>query len=311
VNIFEVRTVAHPLRKHAAGFEARAGEQVKGRAVGSGDFSEQGAEAEVFAGIALQEPQPRRGMSFAPPCRIHHDAHAGFSVARIDGVEVHRAHGLPVRRHEHQPQAAFGKRVAIGGGVPDEGFEGKRGEPGTDPPFFWAVFPNIQPGRIFGLKCPQPVACLRHGREDSPDGEYLAGMVKGFLAAVVVACCAGCTVNKDLMFRTDEDFAFADLATISQEEYRIAPNDLLAFQLYSNGGQRLLAGTAGALESGGNPGVLAQQTANFRSGIPFLVLPDGLDPVPDVASEVLRDINPIVSIVSSLSVLWALLTNAL
>ena len=36
-----------------------------------------------------------------------------------------------------------------------------------------------------------------------------------------------------------------------------------------------------------------------------------VDPVPDVASEVLRDINPIVSIVSSLSVLWALLTNAL
>ena len=260
-------------------------------------------------------------------------------------------------------------------------------------------------------------------------------MVKGFLAAVAVACCAGCTVNKDLMFRTDEGFAFADLATISQEEYRIAPNDLLAFQLYSNGGQRLLAGTAGTLEPGGNQGVLAQQTANFRAGIPYLVLPDGqvelpeignlplagktleeaeqaveaayahlyhdpfavlqvtnnrvlvfpgaagaatvitltapnttvlevlalaggvaargnasqvklirrtatghqvyrmdlstaaglsaastvvqandvlyVDPVPDVASEVLRDINPIVSIVSSLSVLWALLTNAL
>ena len=198
-------------------------------------------------------------------------------------------------------------------------------------------------------------------------------MVKGFLAAVAVACCAGCTVNKDLMFRTDEGFAFADLATISQEEYRIAPNDLLAFQLYSNGGQRLLAGTAGTLEASGNQGVLAQQTANFRAGIPYLVLPDGqvelpeignlplaggvaargnasqvklirrtatghqvyrmdlstaaglsaastvvqandvlyVDPVPDVASEVLRDINPIVSIVSSLSVLWALLTNAL
>ena len=260
-------------------------------------------------------------------------------------------------------------------------------------------------------------------------------MLKGIWAAGAALLLAGCTVNKDLMFRTEEGFAFADLSTLSREEYRIAPNDLVAFQLYSNGGQRLLAGTAGTTESTPSAVQLTQQAGQFRNGIPYLVLPDGhielpevgnlciagltleeaegaieaayvhlyndpyavlqvtnnrvlvfpgaagaatvitltnanttvlevlalaggvaargnasrvklirrssagsqvylmdlstaaglaaattvvqandilyVDPVPDIASEVLRDINPIVSIVSSLSVLWALLANAL
>jgi hypothetical protein len=36
-----------------------------------------------------------------------------------------------------------------------------------------------------------------------------------------------------------------------------------------------------------------------------------VEPVPELANEVLRDLSPIVSIISSLSILWALLSNAM
>ena len=47
------------------------------------------------------------------------------------------------------------------------------------------------------------------------------------------------------MFRTPSDFAFDAFSPVSDVNYRIAPNDLISFQLYSNQGERLLSMTAG------------------------------------------------------------------
>ena len=42
----------------------------------------------------------------------------------------------------------------------------------------------------------------------------------------------GCTVNQDLMFRTDRDFVFDEWSKAKDEAYTLAPNDRLQLQLY-------------------------------------------------------------------------------
>ena len=51
------------------------------------------------------------------------------------------------------------------------------------------------------------------------------------------------------MFRTGSDYEFAPLSETKQEAYRLAPNDRLQLQLFSNRGQRLIAMTAGSAEA--------------------------------------------------------------
>ena len=77
---------------------------------------------------------------------------------------------------------------------------------------------------------------------------------------------AGCTVNQDLMFRTDRDFVFDEWSKAKDEAYTLAPNDRLQLQLYSNNGQRLMAMTAGSLEDGRANNLLQnQQVRRVRS----------------------------------------------
>jgi polysaccharide export outer membrane protein len=75
-------------------------------------------------------------------------------------------------------------------------------------------------------------------------------MVRWGLFALVLSWVTGCTINKDIMFQTPEGFAFDEINSIVESDYRIAANDLIDFQLYSNEGQRILTPTAGSLDSG-------------------------------------------------------------
>ena len=59
------------------------------------------------------------------------------------------------------------------------------------------------------------------------------------LVLSMVVLWSGCTINRDIMFRTGDDFDFAPLEEMVSQGYRIAPNDLLQFRLFSNKGQRL------------------------------------------------------------------------
>ena len=91
----------------------------------------------------------------------------------------------------------------------------------------------------------------------------------------------GCTVNQDLMFRTDRDFVFDEWSNVKDEAYTLAPNDRLQLQLYSNNGQRLMAMTAGSLEDGrANNLMLNQQRGLFS----YRVEPDGTVDLPEVGS---------------------------
>ena len=96
--------------------------------------------------------------------------------------------------------------------------------------------------------------------------------------AMLLVGMAGCTINKDIMFRTPKDFSFDELNAVVAEDYRIAANDYLDFQLYSNGGQRLLLVTAGAMEEGG----AQRMTMSQQASTVYWVRPDGMVELPEI-----------------------------
>ena len=52
--------------------------------------------------------------------------------------------------------------------------------------------------------------------------------------AFLAVLASGCTINRNIMFRTPSDFEFDPFNPIGDLNYRIAPNDLISFQLFSN-----------------------------------------------------------------------------
>jgi polysaccharide export outer membrane protein len=80
----------------------------------------------------------------------------------------------------------------------------------------------------------------------------------------IVILFTGCTINRDIMFKTGDDFDFSPLVELESSGYKIAPNDMLSFQLFSNKGQRLNQMSAGG------------------AGLAYLVKPDGLVELPEL-----------------------------
>ncbi|MDA0303627.1 MAG: polysaccharide biosynthesis/export family protein [Bacteroidetes bacterium] len=102
-----------------------------------------------------------------------------------------------------------------------------------------------------------------------------------FLAILFLAGLffSGCTINRDIMFKTGDGYNFASLDDIGSSEYRIAPNDLITFQLFSNEGERLNQMTAGSTDG---KGLQNQNMMNQRSQISYLVRQDGILELPEV-----------------------------
>jgi len=90
----------------------------------------------------------------------------------------------------------------------------------------------------------------------------------------------GCTVNQDLMFRSGADYAYEKLNETTNEAYRLAPNDRLQLQLFSNRGQRLMAMTAGSVEENRGDNLFQQQRALFT----YRVELDGTVELPEVGA---------------------------
>ena len=90
---------------------------------------------------------------------------------------------------------------------------------------------------------------------------------------------AGCTVNQDLMFRTEAEYAFASLDETKNAAYTLAPNDRIQLQVYSNRGQRLVSITAGSAEENRGLGMVQNQQRALSS---YRVEVDGTGELPEV-----------------------------
>lgn len=113
-------------------------------------------------------------------------------------------------------------------------------------------------------------------------------MIKRILG-IIVACyfLASCKpLNPSIMFKTPDDFEYDVQAKDSTKEYRLAPDDIVSFRLFTNNGLRLIDVT--------NENV--QQIQQFNQGINYLVEFDGHLNLPivgrvDVNGKTMREVE--------------------
>lgn len=67
--------------------------------------------------------------------------------------------------------------------------------------------------------------------------------------AVLSFFLGSCTINKNLMFKTDREFVYGQMNFDSTNaEYRLAPNDIITIAVFTNGGNLLLENTTTSAE---------------------------------------------------------------
>ena len=102
-----------------------------------------------------------------------------------------------------------------------------------------------------------------------------------FIASLFAACAP---FNPSIMFKTDKDYEFDEVQPDTIGEWKIAPNDIISFRLFTNNGFRLIDVTNENM----------QQMNQLNIGINYLVEHDGIVNLPiigrvEVADKTLRE----------------------
>ena len=107
-------------------------------------------------------------------------------------------------------------------------------------------------------------------------------------AFVILLLISSCNINSSMMFRTPRDYPYVADQTIGSVEYRIAPNDILGFSVYSNDGQKLVdlttVSSSLTTTTGGSTA-----TGSARNFIQFTVEPDGYIKLPVIGKVKIKD----------------------
>jgi polysaccharide export outer membrane protein len=86
---------------------------------------------------------------------------------------------------------------------------------------------------------------------------------------------ASCTINKNIMFKTDQDYVFDEISDSLDSDYVISPNDFVSLRLFTNKGAKLIESTAAPAES--------QRFFQFID-VQYLVREDGTIEFPEIGS---------------------------
>lgn len=89
----------------------------------------------------------------------------------------------------------------------------------------------------------------------------------------IVLLFSSCGINPNIMFQVPKDYEYANDQTIGNVEYRIVPNDIIAFSIYTNDGFKLIDLTTSAV-SVNNP-ITGGGGSGMNNQTMFLVEPDG------------------------------------
>ncbi len=109
-------------------------------------------------------------------------------------------------------------------------------------------------------------------------------MKQPILFLLVIIGFASCTINRNVMFKTDHDYVFDTPSdSAAQEEYHISPNDVVLFRLFSNSGSKLLDITAGTSDT--------EKFVAFPSTT-FLVEADGTIELPEIGEIYVQGLTP-------------------
>lgn len=108
-------------------------------------------------------------------------------------------------------------------------------------------------------------------------------MKYGLFFILFCVLISSCTINKNVMFKTDTDYEFDTLDDTTTTNFLISPNDEILFRLFSNEGARLIEMTAGIQEGAQNRAILPSFT--------YTVQPDGMIELPEVGFVQLAGMN--------------------
>lgn len=96
------------------------------------------------------------------------------------------------------------------------------------------------------------------------------------LLICALALLSSCNINPSVMFKVPKSYNYATDQTIGNVEYKIAPNDIMGFSVYTNDGFKLIDLTTNAAEIRSN----VTNYNNVSSMTQFIVEPDGLVKLP-------------------------------
>lgn len=94
----------------------------------------------------------------------------------------------------------------------------------------------------------------------------------GSLALVLVLILTGCTINRDIMFRTSTDYKFDEFVDSTRSELRLQTNDMIQMRLFANDGFKMID----LVSEGGSREAMLMQRASFN----YFIESDGLVKLP-------------------------------
>ena len=106
---------------------------------------------------------------------------------------------------------------------------------------------------------------------------YLAVMRLIVTFTFSVFFISSCSINRDLLFQSPKGFKYSDLGQATTTDYKLAANDELSFQLFPNGGERLLAITTGIFSEEKNNSIF--QNRNMGT---YRIKPSGQVELPEI-----------------------------
>src|SRR5688572_5100815 len=114
--------------------------------------------------------------------------------------------------------------------------------------------------------------------------------MRKYLFLILLLPLFSCRLNPSIMFKTGKDYPYKVDQTIGNVEYRLAPNDLLGFSVFTNDGFKLIDLTTGL--GGINSGTIGG-TANTsdENAIQFQVDVDGIVKLPIIGKVKVTDLT--------------------
>lgn len=83
-----------------------------------------------------------------------------------------------------------------------------------------------------------------------------------------------CNYNSSIMLRTKKDYKYSELPKDDNTQYKISPNDIIEFRIYSNDGFKMIDIISGAGDG--------RSVSTIQQGIEYLVEQDGLVKLPTI-----------------------------
>jgi len=117
--------------------------------------------------------------------------------------------------------------------------------------------------------------CIPVGNDSLLTGTHMRLKFLLFLAVIVVSLNS-CFINSNLMLKTDKNYVFDTIPETPPSEYRISPNDIMSFKIFTNDGFEVVSMAAGINDNGG-----ANRTM-FRNTLNYFIQSDGTTRLPEL-----------------------------